>query len=133
MHKFSIEEMYKKVAKIDVLRNDTNSVIRHSAGFFYCYNENIFFVTKREHIIIEEKMFLPDSLVLYPNIEAKTSGVNALRCNYMTKTKSLPGDCFLHNLKIDTYLFLSKVELRRKALYSISSQKCNFQPMCYCQ
>jgi hypothetical protein len=78
MHKFSIEELYKRVAKIDVLRNDTKSVIRHGAGFFYRYKENIFFATKREHIIIEEKAFLPDSLVLHPDIEAKTSGVNGI-------------------------------------------------------
>lgn len=78
MLKFPIEELYRRVAKIEALRNDTNSVIRHGSGFFYRYNETIFFVTKRDHIIVEERAFLPDSLILYPNIEAKTADLSGI-------------------------------------------------------
>ena len=75
MESFPIAEIYKKVAKINLLRDNTNSVIGTGTGFFYWnYNDGIYFVTKRNSIIVEEKGFLPDSVVLYPNIEAKNFG-----------------------------------------------------------
>lgn len=75
MNTFPIAEIYKKVAKINLLRDDKNTVIGNGTGFFYWnYNDGIYFVTKRDSIIVEEKGFLPDSVVLYPNIEAKNFG-----------------------------------------------------------
>lgn len=75
MEYFPIAEIYKKVAKINLLRDSNNSVIGTGTGFFYWnYNDGIYFVTKRDSIIVEEKGFLPDSVVLYPNIEAKNFG-----------------------------------------------------------
>ncbi len=75
MDSFPIAEIYKKVAKINLLRDSNKSVIGTGTGFFYWnYNDGIYFVTKRDSIIVEEKGFLPDSVVLYPNIEAKNFG-----------------------------------------------------------
>ena len=75
MDSFPIAEIYKKVARINLLRDNTKSVIGTGTGFFYWnYNDGIYFVTKRNSIIVEEKGFLPDSVVLYPNIEAKNFG-----------------------------------------------------------
>jgi len=72
---FPIVEIYKKVARINLLRDSNKSVIGTGTGFFYWnYNDGIYFVTKRDSIIVEEKGFLPDSVVLYPNIEAKNFG-----------------------------------------------------------
>jgi len=72
---FPIAELYKKVAKINLLKDNSNTVIGTGTGFFYWnYNDGIYFVTKRDSLIVEEKGFLPDSVVLYPNIEAKNFG-----------------------------------------------------------
>ncbi|MCV0366360.1 MAG: hypothetical protein K5798_03720 [Nitrosopumilus sp.] len=75
MNTFPIDELYKRMGKINLLRNDKQSVIGIGTGFFYKNSENgIYFATKRDSIIIEEKGFLPDSIVLHPNIEAKNFG-----------------------------------------------------------
>lgn len=75
MDAFPIAELYKKVAKINLLKDNSNTVIGTGTGFFYWnYNDGIYFVTKRDSLIVEEKGFLPDSVVLYPNIEAKNFG-----------------------------------------------------------
>ena len=75
MNSFPITALYKKIAKIQLLRDDTNSIIGTGTGFFYWnYNDGVYFATKRDSIIIEEQGFLPDSIVLHPNIEAKIFG-----------------------------------------------------------
>jgi hypothetical protein len=87
MIKFPIEELYRRVAKIDVLRNDTDSVVKQGSGFFYWYNDTVFFVTKRNYLIMEERAFLPDSLVLYPNIEAKAAELDGITLQLYDKNE----------------------------------------------
>lgn len=75
MNTFPIDELYKRMGKINLLRDDKKAVIGTGTGFFYKNSQNgIYFATKRDSIIIEEKGFLPDSVVLHPNIEAKNFG-----------------------------------------------------------
>lgn len=63
MPEFPIEEIYKKVAKFDVV--DRGTTVSSGVGFFYWYKDNAYFVTKRDYVVIEEKAFLPDSITLY--------------------------------------------------------------------
>lgn len=63
------------MGKINLLRDDKKDVIGTGTGFFYKNSKDgIYFATKRDSLIIEEKGFLPDSVVLHPNIEAKNFG-----------------------------------------------------------
>ena len=42
-------------------------------GFFYTYENQGYFVTDRNYVIIEEKAFLPDSIIIHQNgIERQT-------------------------------------------------------------
>ncbi|MDE2588609.1 MAG: hypothetical protein KGL95_02940, partial [Patescibacteria group bacterium] len=63
MLEFPIEKIYRKVAKFDVI--DKGTKIGSGSGFFYEYNDTVYFVTKRNNVIIKEKTFLPDSIILY--------------------------------------------------------------------
>lgn len=63
MLEFPIEKIYRKVAKFDVI--DKGTKIGSGSGFFYEYNDTAYFVTKRNNVIIKEKTFLPDSIILY--------------------------------------------------------------------
>jgi hypothetical protein len=73
MLEFPIEEFYRRVAKFDALREDKGTIIGAGAGFFYWYNDEVFFVTNRDHIAIEEKAYLPDSIILYLNTVSENS------------------------------------------------------------
>ena len=49
------------------------------SGFFYTYNDDTYFVTDRNYIIIEEKAFLPDSIIIHQNnIEWQTTRVASI-------------------------------------------------------
>lgn len=74
MQTFPIDDLYKRVGKINLLRNDKKAVIGKGTGFFYRHSGSMYFATSRDSIIVEEKGFLPDTVVLYPNMEAKNFG-----------------------------------------------------------
>jgi len=75
--KFPIIQIYSKLARFNAVQFDRDHnpkiVAKNGSGFFYNYNGNIFFVTDRDYIIIEEKAFLPDSIIIHQNnLESQT-------------------------------------------------------------
>lgn len=66
---FPIDEIYHRIARFDAI--DRDITVGSGSGFFYWHNDNIFFATKRDNIIIEEKAFLPDYITLYINTDQK--------------------------------------------------------------
>ncbi|HET6458174.1 MAG TPA: hypothetical protein VFG24_04775 [Nitrosopumilaceae archaeon] len=78
MLEFPIDELFRRLAKFDAIREDKDMVIGFGVGFFYWHNDDIFFVTYRDHVIIEKKAFLPDSITLYPSTEIKNSSRKAI-------------------------------------------------------
>lgn len=66
---FPIDEIHRRVARFDAIDEDKDIPIGSGSGFFYLYNDTIFFATNRENVIVEEKAFLPDSLTLYLNAD----------------------------------------------------------------
>ncbi|TLX90216.1 MAG: hypothetical protein E6K93_05935 [Thaumarchaeota archaeon] len=87
MLEFPIDEIYRRVAKFDALREDKDLIIGSGSGFLYWYNDNVFFATHRDHIIIEEKAFLPDSIILYINTESKNSDGTKITIPLYDKTE----------------------------------------------
>ena len=74
---FPIIQMYSKVARFNTIQYDKNHKPRVIAnvgcGFFYTYENQAYFVTDRNYVIIEEKAFLPDSIIIHQNgIERQT-------------------------------------------------------------
>ncbi|GEM_PF-3899386 len=71
MLEFPITEIYRRVAKFDVIDEDKKSKVGSGCGFFYLcddkafFETKIFFVTKRSYVAIEEHGFLPDSIILH--------------------------------------------------------------------
>ena len=63
--------MYRKVARFNTVRYDKNKKLRVTAnagsGFFYTHENQVYFVTDRNYVIIEEKAFLPDSIIIHRN------------------------------------------------------------------
>ncbi|MDE1725532.1 MAG: hypothetical protein KGH76_06520 [Thaumarchaeota archaeon] len=56
MLEFPIDEIYRRVARFDVVDNDKGTTIGSGVGFFYWHNDNVFFATNRSHIAIEEDL-----------------------------------------------------------------------------
>ena len=76
--------MYSKVVRFNAVQYDKNGrprvVANAGSGFFYTYENNAYFVTDRNYVIIEEKAFLPDSIIIHQNnIERQTNPVFSLR------------------------------------------------------
>ncbi len=69
MLEFPIDEIYRRVAKFDSIREDLYITVGSGSGFFYWYNDEVFFVTSRHHVIVEEKAYLPDSIMIYLDTE----------------------------------------------------------------
>ena len=65
MLEFPLKEIYKRIARFDVIDKEQGSRIGVGCGFFCLYNDKIFFVTKRSHVAVEEEGFLPESIVLH--------------------------------------------------------------------
>lgn len=70
MAEFPIDEIYRRVARFDARRDDKDVIVGSGSGFFYWYNYEIFFATRRDYLIVEERPFLPDSIILYTNSES---------------------------------------------------------------
>lgn len=75
--------MYSKVARFNAVQYDHNGKANVTAnagsGFFYAYNDDTYFVTNRRYVIIEEKAFLPDSIIIHQNnIEWQTRHVTSI-------------------------------------------------------
>ena len=63
--------MYSKVARFNAVQYDHNGkanvTVNAGSGFFYTFNGDAYFVTDRRYVIIEEKAFLPDSIIIHQN------------------------------------------------------------------
>jgi hypothetical protein len=69
MSEFPIDEIYRRMAKFDSIREDLYITVGSGTGFFYWYNDEVSFVTSRRHVIVEEKAYLPDSIMIYLDTE----------------------------------------------------------------
>lgn len=69
--KFPIIQMYSKVARFNAIQYDKNDkprvIANTGSGFFYTHENQAYFVTDRNYVIIEEKAFLPDSIIIHQN------------------------------------------------------------------
>jgi len=68
--------MYSKVARFNAVQYNKNNkprvITNAGSGFFYTYQDQAYFVTDRTYVIIEEKAFLPDYIIIHNNIERQT-------------------------------------------------------------
>lgn len=69
MPEFPIDEIYRRVARFDAIDDKKGTTIGTGSGFFYWYNDEIYLATSRNYIIMEEKAFLPDSIIVYVDTE----------------------------------------------------------------
>jgi hypothetical protein len=69
MTDFPLDEIYRRISRFDVI--DRDIPIGSGSGFFYWYNDSIFFATNRDNVIIEEEAFLPDYIILHTNADQK--------------------------------------------------------------
>ena len=76
---FSIIQMYGKVARFNAVQygrdGRPNVTANAGSGFFYSCEDQAYFVTDRNYVIIEEKAFLPDSIIVYQNSIEQQRGV----------------------------------------------------------
>ncbi len=87
MLEFPIDEIYRKVAKFDSIREDLYITVGSGTGFFYWYNDEIFFVTARQHVVVEEKAYLPDSIMIYLDSESENLHPNVITIPLYDKTE----------------------------------------------
>ena len=63
--------MYGKVARFNTVQYDKSEkprvIANAGSGFFYMHENQAYFVTDRNYVIIEEKAFLPDSIIIHQN------------------------------------------------------------------
>src|SRR5574337_195196 len=78
---------YRRMAKFDSIREDLYITVGSGTGFFYWYNDEVFFVTSRHHIIVEEKMYLPDSIMIYLETEPTKLHPNTITVPLYDKTE----------------------------------------------
>lgn len=69
--------MYSKVARFNAVQygkdGKPNVIPNAGSGFFYACEDQAYFVTDRSYVIIEEKAFLPDFIIIHQNsIERQT-------------------------------------------------------------
>ena len=71
--------MYSKVARFNAVQygrdGKPNVAVNAGSGFFYSCENQAYFVTDRNCVIIEEKAFLPDSIIIYQNSIEQQRGV----------------------------------------------------------
>lgn len=65
MLEFPFKEIYRRIARFDGIDEEKGSRISVGCGFFCLYNDRVFFVTKRSYVAVEERGFLPESIVLH--------------------------------------------------------------------
>lgn len=75
--------MYGKVARFSTVQygkdGKPNVIPNAGSGFFYACENQAYFVTDRNYVIIEEKAFLPDSIIIHQNgIERQTEPIPSI-------------------------------------------------------
>ena len=75
--------MYSKVARFNAVqyaKDDKPHVTTNAgSGFFYLHGDKVYFATDRRYVIMEEKAFLPDSIVIHQNnIEWQTKNTSSV-------------------------------------------------------
>lgn len=63
--------MYGKVGQFNTVQNTKDGkpkvISNAGSGFFYLHKDKVYFATDRRYVIMEEKAFLPDSIIIYQN------------------------------------------------------------------